>query len=78
MFTVMPGTGVLDISTCCDKIIQQESVTGITPLQVAEALKANATRRLDFYPKCPQCPLPELMPNSLSTRLNVCHATICR
>jgi hypothetical protein len=39
---MMPGTGVLDISTCCDKIIRQESVTSITPLRVAEALKAHA------------------------------------
>jgi hypothetical protein len=42
MFTMMPGAGILDISTCCDKIIRQESVTGTTPLQVAEALKADA------------------------------------
>jgi hypothetical protein len=42
MFTMMPGTGIRDISTCCDKIIRQESVTGITLLQVAEALKADA------------------------------------
>jgi hypothetical protein len=38
----MPGTGILDISTYCDKIVQHESISEITPSQVAEALKSDA------------------------------------
>jgi len=56
----MPGTGILDISTYCDKTTQRESVTGITPLQVAEALKADANTTLKLLSEMPAAKEKEL------------------
>jgi hypothetical protein len=56
----MPDTGILDISTYCDKTTQRESVTGITPLQVAEALKADANTTLKLLSEMPAAKEKEL------------------
>jgi hypothetical protein len=56
----MPGAGILDISTYCDKTIRQEAVVGITPLQVAEALKADADTALELLAKMPEAKEKEL------------------
>jgi len=56
----MPGTGILDISTYCNKTAQRESVTGITPLQVAEALKADANTTLKLSSEMPVAQEKEL------------------
>jgi hypothetical protein len=56
----MPGTGILDISTYCDKTTQRESVTGITPLQVAKALKADAGTALKLLSEMPAAKEREL------------------
>jgi hypothetical protein len=56
----MPGTGILDISTYCDKTTQRESVTGITPLQVAKALKADANSTLKLLSEMPVAQEKEL------------------
>jgi hypothetical protein len=56
----MPGTGILDILTYCDKTTQQESITGITPLQVAEALKADANTTLKLLSEMPAVKEKEL------------------
>jgi hypothetical protein len=56
----MPGTGILDISTCCDKTVRQETVVGITPPQVAEALKADANTALELLAAMPAAKEKEL------------------
>jgi hypothetical protein len=45
----MPGTGILDISTYCDKTIHSETITNITPTQAADALKADAKRNIKTF-----------------------------
>jgi hypothetical protein len=56
----MPGTGILDISTYCDKTVRQETVVGITPPQVAEALKADANTALKLLAAMPAAKEKEL------------------
>ncbi|MBC8094448.1 MAG: hypothetical protein H7Y43_01430 [Akkermansiaceae bacterium] len=58
----MAGSGILDISTYCDKTIRQEAITGITPLQVAEALKADAGMTLARLAEMPRAKDKELRP----------------
>jgi hypothetical protein len=42
----MPGSGILDISTYCDGTLRRQALDGITPLQVAAALKNDASTAL--------------------------------
>jgi hypothetical protein len=56
----MPDAGILDISTYCDKTIQQETVDGITPLQVAAALQTDAETALELLAKMPEAKEKEL------------------
>ena len=42
----MPGSGILDISSYCDGTLRQQALDGITPLQVAAALKNDASTAL--------------------------------
>jgi hypothetical protein len=50
----MPGSGILDISTYCDRIFQKQAAVGITPLQVAQALKSDASTALSLLSAMPQ------------------------
>jgi hypothetical protein len=56
----MPGAGILDISTYCDAKIQQKTTFGTTPLQVAEALKADADEALKLLSEMPAVKEKEL------------------
>lgn len=56
----MPDAGILDISTYCDKTIQQETVDGITPPQVAAALQTDAETALELLAKMPEAKEKEL------------------
>jgi hypothetical protein len=49
----MPGTGILDISIYCEKTIQHETISEITPPQIAEALKADAGTALKLLSEMP-------------------------
>jgi hypothetical protein len=49
----MDGTGILDISTYCDRTVRQENILDITPPQVAEALKADAGTALKLLSEMP-------------------------
>ena len=42
----MPGSGILDISGYCDGTLRQQALDGITPLQVAAALRNDASTAL--------------------------------
>jgi hypothetical protein len=56
----MPGTGILDISTYCDKTIRHETTTEITPPQVADALKTDADMALKLLSEMPAVQEKEL------------------
>lgn len=56
----MPGTGILDISTYCEKMSQHETIIEITPLQVAEALKNAAETALKYLSEMPKANEKEL------------------
>jgi len=56
----MPGSGILDISTYCDKSLKHEAIAGITPPQVAEALKTDANTALQLLGEMPQAREKEL------------------
>lgn len=56
----MPGTGILDISTYCDKTIHSETITNITPTQAADALKADANETLKLLAAMPAAKEKEL------------------
>jgi hypothetical protein len=49
----MPGAGILDISTYCEKIVQHETISEITPPQVAEVLKSDADTALKLLAAMP-------------------------
>ena len=56
----MPGAGDVDIATYCDKTIRQEVVSGVTPVQVASALQADAGTTLELLAGMPKAKNKEL------------------
>jgi hypothetical protein len=56
----MPGAGILDIATYCGAMSQQKPISEITPPQVAEALKADATEALNLLAEMPAAKEKEL------------------
>ncbi|MBS7614602.1 hypothetical protein KEJ18_02555 [Candidatus Bathyarchaeota archaeon] len=57
----MPGSGILNIRTYCDNLLNNKPMSGITPLQVAQALKIYAQTTLQLVEGLPESsPIKEL------------------
>ena len=56
----MPGSGIVDISAYRDKLLKHEVIAGITPPQIAEALKTDANTALRLLGEMPPAKEKEL------------------
>jgi hypothetical protein len=56
----MPDSGILDIAAFCDRTLKDKEIVGITPPQVAEALKADASTALALLSEMPEAKEKEL------------------
>jgi hypothetical protein len=52
----MPGSGVLNIRTYCDRLLGRKPMDGITPPEVAQALKGHAAATLQLVRGMPEKP----------------------
>lgn len=52
----MPGAGILNVRTYCDRLLANQPMDGITPLDVAAALKTQAQNTLQILTQLPDPP----------------------
>ncbi|MCX5683003.1 MAG: carbohydrate-binding family 6 protein, partial [Planctomycetota bacterium] len=52
----MPGSGILNIRTYCDRLLAKKPMDGITPPEVAQALKGHAAATLQLLGQMPEKP----------------------